>query len=137
MPTDKAAIDPIKILMLGVEECIADQLGGILRERQQSFRTAPFADAFEVLNSDTRTRQLVFCGAELEDTLTFLHSTRNFKGNLFVVAVTRAFDLKSWLDLLEAGAADYCLFPIDEEHIQWILRKVQHRTAAALPGSSA
>jgi DNA-binding NtrC family response regulator len=128
MPTDKSATNSIQILMLGVEECIADQLGGILRERQQSFRTASFADAFEVLNSDTRTRQLVFCGAELEDTLSFLHSTRNFKGNLFVVAVTRAFDLKSWLDLLEAGAADYCLFPIDEEHIHWILNKASRHT---------
>src|SRR5262249_6940985 len=77
-------------------------------------------DAFEILSvASTGTRQLVFCGADLEDTLSFLNSIRNFQGNLFVVAVTRRFDLKSWLDLLEAGAADYCLFPVDEEQIQW------------------
>jgi DNA-binding NtrC family response regulator len=131
MPTDTATTIPIQVLMLGVEECIVDQLGGILREKQQSFLTAPFADAFEVLRTaEPRTRQLVFCGAESKDTLGFLRSTRDFEGGLFVVAVTRAFDLKCWLDLLEAGAADYCLFPIDEEHIQWILSKVQQQTAA-------
>src|SRR5262249_4245512 len=103
MPTNKAAINPFQILMVGLEKCIADQLGGILRKRQQSFRTARLTDASEILSAaSTGTRQLVFCGAELEDTLGFLNSTRSFKGNLFVVAVTRRFDLKSWLDLLEA-----------------------------------
>src|SRR5262245_54530045 len=107
--------------MLGLEKCIVDKFAGILRKRQQSFRSACLTNTFEILRAaSTGTRQLIFCGADLEDTLSFLNSTRNFKGNLFVVAVTRRFDLKSWLDLLEAGAADYCLFPVDEEHIQRI-----------------
>ena len=131
MPTDKAKTMPIQVLMLGVEECIADQLGDILRRRQQSFRTVPFADAVEILGTaNTRTRQLIFCGAESKDTLGFLRSAKGCEEGLLVVAVARTFDLKLWLDLLEAGAADYCLFPIDEEHIQWILGKAQQRTAA-------
>ena len=130
MPTEHANGIPIQVLMLGIEECIVEQLGGILREKRQSFRIAPFAGVSEVLmTTDARARQLVFCGAESKDTMDFLHSVQDFQGRLFVVAVTQRFDLKRWLDLLEAGATDYCLFPIDQEHIQWILNKVRQRTA--------
>jgi len=132
MPMSKARTKPIQVVLFGIEECIADQLGGILRRENQTFRIAAFGDAIEVLQTtDGCAGQLVFCGAESRDVMSLLHSAKDSGHGPFVVAVTRNFDLKRWLDLLEAGADDYCLFPIDEEHIQWILNKIQQPASAA------
>jgi DNA-binding NtrC family response regulator len=126
MPRIKTKNRPTPVLLLGIEESISDQLGGILRKQKQPFRIAPFAQAAEILRkSDSQVHQLIFCGAESKEALGFLHSIKDREEGLSVVVVTRTFDLGHWLDLLEAGAADYCLVPLEEEHIQWILGKVR------------
>jgi len=117
---------PTQVLLAGIEEPIAGQLAGILRRKNQSFKIVSLIELIELQTGPvTPGCQLVFCGLEREDSLDFLHAMRSREQAPAVVVVTRTFDFKHWLDALEAGAADYCAFPFDEAHIQWILSKAR------------
>jgi DNA-binding response OmpR family regulator len=117
---------PTQVLLVEIEKPIAAQLVDILRREEQPFRIAPLKELSAIrMTTGNLTRRLVFCGAQRQDTLDFLHSIEGQAHAPSVVVVTPTFDFKHWLDVLEAGATDYCAFPLEEAHIQWILNKAR------------
>jgi DNA-binding response OmpR family regulator len=122
---------PTQVLLAGMEETIAGQLAGILRRKKQSFKIVSLTELAELQTEPGC--QLVFCGLEREDSLDFLRAMRDREQAPSVVVVTRSFDFKHWLDVLEAGASDYCPFPFEEAHIQWILSKAGQNSGSVCP----
>lgn len=82
------------------------------------------------VTDDARTADIVFCGWDPAEVTKRIAGY----GGKSVVVVSRAPDVKGWLDALEAGAADYCAAPFESIQLRWIVdahlrRKV--RSAAA------
>lgn len=62
--------------------------------------------------------QVVFCSVAPK---ILRKALRRFP-RLPVVVVSRLPEVRSWLDALEAGAADYCAAPFEAIHLGWILQ---------------
>jgi DNA-binding response OmpR family regulator len=72
--------------------------------------------------------QIVFCSVAPK---ILQRALRRFP-RLPVVVVSRLPEVRSWLDALEAGAADYCAAPFESIHLDWILQnQLRVRMAAA------
>jgi hypothetical protein len=65
-----------------------------------------------------RNPQVVFCPSAPRS---LRRALRHFP-RLPVVVVSRLPEVATWLDALEAGAADYCSAPFESIHLDWILR---------------
>ena len=56
---------------------------------------------------------------------------RNIRPRVFVVVVTRIPDTSKWLDALEAGADDYCAFPLDGHQMRLLFPAIDPQFAVA------
>jgi DNA-binding NtrC family response regulator len=112
-----------KVLLLGLEGSLADDLNSVLRQLGQTVQTAALVG--EVL--DTTDASLIFAPAQNLD------AVRRRRPDLPVVVTTRLPEVRDWLDALEAGASDYCGAPFEAAQVRWVLDttlSLAHRAAA-------
>src|SRR5450759_5135814 len=98
-----------KILLVGLETTIADELSRVLRQLGQSVQTAGGGPA------DAGDIQLIF--APEAD----LGSIQRSRPGVPVIVVSRVPEVSSWLHTLEQGAADYCGTPFEARQVRWAL----------------
>jgi DNA-binding response OmpR family regulator len=100
-----------KILLLGLDRSVADELGRVLRQLGQSVRIAPKRNGA----LDAADAELIFAGSgDLRDALAVSPKRP-------VIVTSRLPEVKAWLNALEAGAADYCGAPFEATHVRWLL----------------
>ena len=112
-----------KVLLLGLEKVMTDQLARVLLEQDHevSAEAAP-GRVPGYLEAD-----VVFSSHEA---LFALKTAR--PGQPFIV-VTRLPEVNDWLDALEAGATDYCAAPFEHRQVRWLMDNAlscAHRAAA-------
>ena len=95
-----------RILLIGLEPSIADELRRVLGQLGQNVETST-AGAADV--------ELVFAP---ETDLACIQ--RSFPG-VPVIVVSRVPEVSSWLRALEQGAADYCGAPFEARQLRWAL----------------
>ena len=100
-----------KILLVGLEYAMADELSRILRQLGHSVRVAPHSEAA----IDAADADLIFAGSDdFREALT-RYPLRP------VIVTSRLPEMKSWISALEAGAADYCGAPFEATQVRWVL----------------
>ncbi len=110
-----------RVLILGLEASLADELGAILRRRHAVY-TAPLRSVTVALASAERLEaDVVFCTAERHQYMALLEEIRERRESLPVIIASRTAEVADWLDALEAGAADYCAAPFEAAHVEWIV----------------
>uniref|UniRef100_Q01XB6 Response regulator receiver protein n=1 Tax=Solibacter usitatus (strain Ellin6076) TaxID=234267 RepID=Q01XB6_SOLUE len=100
-----------KILLLGLDSPIADDLIKVLQQLGQSVQTAALGSGA----LDSGDVNLVFAGSG------DLCAIRRSRPDLPVVVVSRLPEVSAWLDALEQGAADYCGAPFERKQVSWVL----------------
>jgi DNA-binding response OmpR family regulator len=100
-----------RILLLGLDTTLADDLSRILQQLGHTVNTARTCDnVFDVADSD-----LIFAGSEdYREALTLCPQRP-------VIVTSRLPEMKSWISALEAGAADYCGAPFEATQVRWVL----------------
>jgi DNA-binding response OmpR family regulator len=98
-----------RILLVGLETTIADELSSVLRQLGQSVQTADggLADPGDI--------QLIFAP---EGDLAGIQRSHS---GVSVIVVSRVPEVSSWLHALEQGAADYCGAPFEARQVRWAL----------------
>ena len=76
---------------------------------------------------DWRRYDVVFCSPKLAEVCSILRASSGAPPKPAVIAASRIPEIKEWLDVLEAGANDYCAAPFERSQINSIL----HSCAAA------
>lgn len=100
-----------KILLLGLEYAMANELSRILRQLGHSVNEAPLSEAaIDATDSD-----LIFAGSE-----DFREALTRYPRRP-VIVTSRLPEMKSWINALEAGAADYCGAPFEATQVRWVL----------------
>jgi DNA-binding response OmpR family regulator len=100
-----------KILLLGLESAMADELSRVLRQLGHSVSVAPLKEAaIGAVDAD-----LIFAGSE-----DFREALTRYPRRP-VIATSRLPEMKSWINALEAGAADYCGAPFEVTQVRWVL----------------
>jgi DNA-binding NtrC family response regulator len=115
------------ILVLGLENDLADQLSQVLRQDGHTVQTADSVD--HAIRH--RTADVVFAGGDGPDYTYVLRKLASSRPHLPVVLVNRHPENSRWLDALELGAADYCGAPFETVHIRWLLDSVMRKVAPA------
>lgn len=115
--------NPSNVVLLGLENVLATQLGKVLSEQRHSVHTLPLQSHSRCLNQIGKLRaDVVFCAAEPTCSYTaLLQALKKKNPALPVIVVSRLPEVSEWLNALEAGAADYCCPPFESAHIRWIL----------------
>jgi DNA-binding response OmpR family regulator len=100
-----------RILLLGLDVALADDLSRVLRQLGHTIRTAgTCAVACDFAESD-----LIFAGSDdFREAITFNPQRP-------VIVTSRLPEMKSWISALEAGAADYCGAPFEVTQVRWVL----------------
>ena len=100
-----------KILLLGLDYSVADELSRVLRQLGQSVHIAPKRDgALDAADAD-----VIFAGSgDLRDALAVSPKRP-------VIVTSRLPEVKAWLNALEDGAADYCGGPFEATQVRWLL----------------
>ena len=122
-----------KILLLGLEPGMADQLGRILCQQNHQVHTAPLpaeADAMEVLNR--AGADLIFSAGDDHRYRKLLAASRRRTPELPFIVVTRLPETSEWLNALEAGATDYCSAPFEHQQVRWMLQAALPRATSAV-----
>jgi DNA-binding NtrC family response regulator len=100
-----------KILLLGLDHSVADELGDVLRQLGQSVRIAPKREG----KVDAADADLIFAGSgDLRRALAVSPKRP-------VIVTSRVPEVKAWLNALEDGAADYCGAPFEATQVRWLL----------------
>jgi DNA-binding NtrC family response regulator len=99
-----------KILLVGLDRRVADDLQSVLIQLGQTVRVIAAAGPLEFGDAN-----MVFteCAA--------LGAIRSARPDLPVVVVSRLPEVSAWLDALEQGAADYCGAPFERKQVGWVL----------------
>jgi DNA-binding response OmpR family regulator len=101
-----------KILLVGLESGVADDLKSVLIQLGQTVQTAAIGSgALQFGDAD-----LVFAESVILDVI------RAVRPDLPVIVVSRLPEVSAWLDALERGAADYCGAPFERKQVGWVLR---------------
>ena len=118
-----------KILLLSLEVSLAEDLYCKLTQLLHQVQLA-VADQLSTDHIDADVIFLAGDGPHFRDSFNALRSKRP---DLPLVVVTRLPEVTVWLDALEAGAADYCAAPFEQQQIRWILEATlrQRHSAAA------
>ena len=120
-----------KIILLGLESDLAEQLRPILRCQGHEVQATESAESPEIPRAD-----VLFAGGDCPDyrrTVSFLTHTHP---DLPVVLVNRHPEANRWLDALELGAADYCGAPFEAIQVKWVLDSLGFRQSA-MAGAAA
>ena len=104
-----------KILLLGMEQTLADELGRILRQLGQTVRVEPKGSDLQ----KSTDADVIFTSAAL------LPAALAARADLPVIVVSRTPEVRDWLDALQDGAADYCGAPFEPMQLRWILNSVK------------
>jgi DNA-binding response OmpR family regulator len=100
-----------KILLVGLDHPLAEELIAVLEQLGQSVQTAAIGSGA----LDIRDANLIF--AAFGD----LAAVRRSCPELPVVVVSRLPEVSAWLDALEQGATDYCGAPFERRQVGWVL----------------
>ena len=115
------------ILMLGLENDLADQMSRVLRQDGHVVQTA---DSIGVAMR-TRGVDILFAGGDELDYRETVMRLATARPDVPVVIVNRHPENSRWLDALELGAADYCGAPFEPVQMRWLLDSVLRRPTAA------
>jgi DNA-binding NtrC family response regulator len=99
-----------RILLLGLDHSVAEELGRVLRQLGQSVRIAPKREAAMAADAD-----LIFAGSG------DLHDALALSPKRPVIVTSRVPEVTAWLNALEDGAADYCGAPFEPVQVRWLL----------------
>ena len=114
-----------KIILLGLENDLAEQLRPILRRQGHEVQATESSEAPEIRRAD-----VLFAGGDRPDYRETVSSLTRKHPFLPVVLVNRHPENARWLDALELGAADYCGAPFESVQIQWVLDSLGFRRPA-------
>jgi len=109
-----------KVLLLGLDRSVTDELNPVLRQLGQTVQVAALAG--DVLER-TDANVVFAAGASLNE-------VRGKRPELPVVVVARIPDAHGWIDALEAGASDYCGAPFEATQLRWVLDSSLGATAS-------
>jgi DNA-binding response OmpR family regulator len=113
-------------LLCDIEDTLASQLHSML---------AAFGDTVSHQRRSLAKADLIFCGANPDALQGVLRDVRNAQRQVPVVVVSREDSVASWLDALEAGAADYLPAPFERAQLDWI-RQAQLASPPAAPAAA-
>ncbi|MBZ2186035.1 MAG: response regulator [Bryobacter sp.] len=99
----------LSALLVGLEPAVARELSHYLAGRGMAVRVAGSPGEMD-------GHDVVFCSAREKWFPDVLRGA-----SCPVVAVSRLPETEEWLEVIEAGAADYCAAPIEREQMDWIL----------------
>jgi DNA-binding NtrC family response regulator len=115
------------ILMLGLENDLADELSRVLRhDGHITQKTDLISDAARARGVD-----IVFAGGDAPDYRDVVMRMSTARPDLPLVLVNRHPENARWLDALELGAADYCGAPFEPVQVRWLLDSVLREPAPA------
>lgn len=100
-----------KILLIGLETDMADELSRVLRQLGQNVQTATAGGGV----AETSDIQLIFT-PEAD-----LAKIQRSRPGVPVIVVSRIPEVSSWLHALEQGASDYCGAPFEARQVRWAL----------------
>ena len=83
------------------------------------------AQARAALRGDRAT--IVFCGIKPET----VKELRRINPNASIISVSRLPETTDWLNVIEAGADDYCAAPFESHQLRWILDSTLSYSRAA------
>jgi DNA-binding NtrC family response regulator len=110
------------ILIVGLDEPLASELGRSLRDLRHSVLAEAFTSAADCLTIIERVgADLVFCGTDRQQYETILENLRRRGHTVPVVVVSRLPETGDWLDAMDAGACDYCAAPFEPHLVQRIV----------------
>lgn len=115
------------ILMLGLENDLADQMSRVLRQDGHVVQAA------DSIGAAVRARgvDVLFAGGDEHDYRETVMRLATSRPDVPVVIVNRHPENSRWLDALELGAADYCGAPFEPVQMRWLLESVLRRPTAA------
>jgi DNA-binding response OmpR family regulator len=106
-----------RVAFSGLEVRAASQLATLLAsDGHEVRREGHSAGVDELLRSD-----IVFVGGDREKYLSLVRRLRAVDRTLPVVVISRLPETSEWLDVLEAGATDYCVPPFDLRQIRSLI----------------
>ena len=100
-----------RILLLGLDYSIADELNRVLGQLGQTVQIAALAGGI----LESTDANLIFASGDS------LGVVRSRRPDLPVVVTSRLPEVRGWLDALEAGASDYCGAPFEAAQVKWVL----------------
>lgn len=125
----KRDIHKIKMVAYELEPALATQIFHAVSD------SAPVRSAASVSRCLDLVRRLpadlVLCGADPGKYRPLLLALKNSGLNIPVLVVSRMPEVSEWLDALDAGAADYCGAPFEQQPIQWLIGSVLRSTRQA------
>ena len=112
-----------RILLLGMDENLAGQLGFVLAGDHHEVTAAAALDegAWDV--------EVIFSGGDGGIYKKHLAQAQRERPNVPFVVVTRLPETEHWLNALEDGATDYCAAPFERRQVRWILDTALGRAA--------
>lgn len=106
-----------RVTFSGLDTKASAQLAQLLAsEGHEVHREAPAVALQDLLSSD-----IIFMGGERDEYLALLRRLRAEDPNLPVVVIARVPETSEWLDVLDAGATDYCVPPFDMRQIRSLI----------------
>ena len=100
-----------RILLVGLETTLTDELSRVLRQLGQNVQTATPGDGA----ADVGDIQAIFASQ------TDLIKIQRSHPGVPVIVVSRLPEVSSWLHALEQGASDYCGAPFEARQVRWAL----------------
>ena len=94
-----------RILLLGLETPIAEQLASVLTQLGQDVAT---------MDSDNDVQVIFVPEGDI-------HAIQQSRPGIPVIVVSRLPEVSKWLHALEQGAADYCGAPFEARQLRWAL----------------
>lgn len=117
-----------KVLLLGLDEWMTDQLGRLLSDQEHEVAAEPLpvtASQSLPLASESLRADVVFSSREALAAL-----KRACLAQPFIV-VTRLPEESDWLDAIEAGAVDYGGAPFEHRQVRWMMDNALSRLQPA------
>lgn len=111
-----------RAILCGLEVDVAHELRSALGAQNVNAELCPDMD--QMLQTAGKA-DVVFCPFS-QNLLSLLKAV-----TVPVVIVSRHPEVSQWLDALEAGAADYCAAPFENNQLRWILQSNRLLRAAA------
>ena len=117
------------ILLLGLENDMADSLARVLREIEHDVETA---DTIEAAARKLRA-DAIFANGDAAHYRETVRQLRSRRPDVPVVIVNRLPENARWLDALDLGVADYCGAPFEAIQVRWVVDSVLRRREFARP----